>query len=180
MNWLNTLLIGAEDPTQTHHWLLPETAEIIYGGLASVIVVGALVKFAGPMAKKSLAARTERIQNEIDGARNARQSAEVEATEIRKALGDIGAEKARLLAEADAQAAALLADGRKRIAAEMTDIEAKAAADIAAAAERGSDELRSEITRLAAVATEKIVAATVDQATQQSLIEDFISKVGAR
>ena len=33
-----TALIAAEDPTQTHHWLLPETAEIIYGGLASVVV----------------------------------------------------------------------------------------------------------------------------------------------
>ena len=106
MNWLNTLLIGAADPTQTHHWLLPETAEIIYGGIASVIVIGSLVKFAGPMAKKSLAARTERIQNEMDGARNARESAEVEAAEIRKALGDIGAERSRLLAEADSQAAA--------------------------------------------------------------------------
>lgn len=180
MNWMNALLIGAADPTQTHHWLLPETAEIIYGGIASVIVIGSLVKFAGPMAKKSLAARTERIQNEMDGARNARESAEVEAAEIRKALGDIGAERSRLLAEADSQAAALLADGRKRITAEMADIESKAAADIAAAAERGNDELRSEITRLAAVATEKIVSSTVDAATQQGLIEDFITKVGAR
>jgi hypothetical protein len=36
---------------ETHHWLLPETAEIIYGGLASVLVISALVKFAGPMIK---------------------------------------------------------------------------------------------------------------------------------
>ena len=44
-------LLAAEDPNVTHHWLLPETGEIIYGGLASVIVVGALVKFAGPAPK---------------------------------------------------------------------------------------------------------------------------------
>ena len=31
-------LIAAEDPTMTHHWLLPETAEIIYGGIASLII----------------------------------------------------------------------------------------------------------------------------------------------
>jgi hypothetical protein len=37
-------LLAAEDPTQTHHWLLPETAEIIYGGIASVLIIGALVK----------------------------------------------------------------------------------------------------------------------------------------
>jgi hypothetical protein len=38
-------LLAVEDPTQTHSWILPETAEIIYGGLATVIVVSALVKF---------------------------------------------------------------------------------------------------------------------------------------
>ena len=31
-------LLAAEDPSQTHHWLLPETAEIIYGGIASLII----------------------------------------------------------------------------------------------------------------------------------------------
>ena len=45
-------LLASEDPNVTHHWLFPETAEIIYGGLSSVIVIGGLIKFAGPMAKK--------------------------------------------------------------------------------------------------------------------------------
>ena len=31
-------LLAAEDPSQTHHWLLPETAEIIYGGIAALII----------------------------------------------------------------------------------------------------------------------------------------------
>ena len=43
-------LLASEDPTITHHWLLPETAEIIYGGLASVIVIGALVQILPPEA----------------------------------------------------------------------------------------------------------------------------------
>ena len=58
MNLLVTALFAVEDPTQTHHWLLPETAEIIYGGLASVIVFLGLYKFAGPMVKKSMKDRT--------------------------------------------------------------------------------------------------------------------------
>ena len=61
-------LLASEDPTITHHWLLPETAEIVYGGLASVIVIGALVKFAGPSIKKSFNARTTKIQKELDDA----------------------------------------------------------------------------------------------------------------
>lgn len=184
MNLIAVLIAGGgegghEALNQTHHWLLPETAEIIYGGLASVLVIGALVKFAGPVAKKAFAARTERIQNEIDSARDARAKAEGEASDIRKALGDINSERARLIADADAQASALLTEGRSRIAAEMADMEAKANADIDAATARGADELRAEISRLAALATERVVAASLDTNAQQSLVEGFISKVGA-
>ena len=184
MNSLLSILFaseaGGEHLTyETHHWLLPETAEIIYGGLASVLVIGALVKFAGPMIKKSLAARTERIQADMDNARNTRETAEVEAGRIRTALGDISAERSRILAEADAQAAAVLSEGRARVQAEMVEVEAKAMSDIANAAGRVGDELRAEISRLSAVAIERVVTNTVTDSVRQDLIEGFISKVGA-
>jgi F-type H+-transporting ATPase subunit b len=180
MNSVLSFVLASEELTyQTHHWLLPETAEIIYGGISSLLVISALVKFAGPMVKKSLSARTERIQGEMDSARDTRANAEVEASRIRTALGDINAERARILAEADAQAAAVLAEGRSRVAAEMKDIEAKALTDISNASGRVGDELRAEISRLSAVAIERVVASTVNDSVRQDLIEGFISKVGA-
>lgn len=170
---------GEHSTFETHHWLLPETAEIIYGGLASVLVIGALVKFAGPMIKKSLSDRTARIQADIDSAKSTRDAAEVEAGRIRTALGDITAERARLLAEADSQAAAVIADGRARVAAEMADIEAKAMADIANAAGRVREELESDIKRLSRIAVEQVVANAVNDTVRQDLIENFITNVGA-
>ncbi|MGA0863112.1 MAG: hypothetical protein ACO3RB_04380 [Ilumatobacteraceae bacterium] len=164
---------------ESHHWLWPELKEIIYGGIASVLVIGALVKFAGPAAKKALAARTERIQADIDRSRQALSSAEVDANQIRSALGDIASERSRILAEADAQAEVLLREGRSRIDAEMADMEAKAMADIANASARAGDELRSEISRLSAIAVERAVAATVDDRARQDMIETFITNVGA-
>ncbi|MEY3582516.1 MAG: synthase subunit [Actinomycetota bacterium] len=172
-------LLAAEDPTQTHSWILPETAEIIYGGLATVIVVGALAKFAGPMIKKSFSARTEKIQKELDDAAAAKVTAESDAQNIRKALGDVAGERARILAEADAQASAVLAEGRTRITAEIAELEAKAEAEIAAARGRGSDELRNEISVLASRATPIVVAATLNDQIHKDLVENFISKVGA-
>lgn len=176
---LISALVASEDPTQTHHWLLPETAEIIYGGIASVIVFSLLIKFAGPALKKGLAARTERIQKDLDAAAAAKSTAEADAARIRTALGDINSERSRLLAEADQQAAALLAEGRARISAEVADLEAKAEADIAASAARSGDELRAEISRLSSVAAERAVVATLDDKAKQDLIETFISNVGA-
>lgn len=172
-------VLAAEDPTVTHNWLLPETAEIIYGGLSSILVFGLLYKFAGPLAKKAMAARTERIQKELDGAAQARTISESDAAEIRKALGDIDAERSRLLAEADVEAATVIADGRVRIASEVADLEAKAAADLVAARGRGTEELRAEIALLASMAVPTVVQATLTDKTKQELIEAFISSVGA-
>lgn len=179
MNTLLTALLAAEDPTVTHHWLLPETPEIIYGGLATVIVVAALVKFAGPMVKKGFVGRTERIQKELDDAAAARTKADDDAKGIRAALGDISSERARMLAEADTQAAAVLTEGRARIAQEVTDLEAKAEADLAAARGRSTDELRSQIAMLSAYATPIVVAQTLTDQTKSELVESFIQKVGA-
>ena len=98
---------GGAPTYESHHWLLPETFEIIYGGTASVLVIGALIKFAGPIIKKSLAARTERIQNEIDNARNAR---------IAAARADADQKNAAARAAAQGDVAAAVATVASRVA----------------------------------------------------------------
>ncbi|MEK0415400.1 MAG: synthase subunit [Actinomycetota bacterium] len=176
---LVSVIIAAEDPTQSHHWLFPEIGEIIYGGLASLAIFFALYKFGWPAAKKALETRTATIQKELDDSANARRQAETDAANIRKALGDVASERAKLLAEADAQAAAILAEGRARITAEVADMEARANAEIAAARSRIGDELRAEIARLSAAATASVVRSALDDRAHQDLVDGFIAKVGA-
>ena len=181
MNVFTSIFIASEavGPPETHSWIWPERAEIVYGCTASIIIFVALFKFGGPVIKKGLSARTERIQKDLDSGKNDKASAQAEATSIRAALGDIAAERTRILAEADAQAAALLTEGRARITTEMAGLEQKAEADIAAAAARSGDELRAEIAQLAGVATERVVSSSLDDSTKQAPIENFISNVGA-
>jgi F-type H+-transporting ATPase subunit b len=172
-----SLLAAAEehvDETQSHSWIFPEGYELLFGSIASIIIFALLWWKAGPIIVKAMRGRTERIQAELDGA-----AAETESATIRQAVGDIGAERTRLLAEADVHAAALLTDGRARLEAEIVELHAKADADIAALANRGGDELRSEIGHVAAAAADRIVEQTIDAETQQRLVEDFISRVGA-
>jgi F-type H+-transporting ATPase subunit b len=159
--------------------LWPEQAELIYGGIASVLVIGLLIWKAGPLVKKAMAARTDKIQGELDAAAAAQRDAEAEAERIRQSLGNIEAERQRMLADADTQAAALLADGRARLDAEVAELQAKAESDIVAGAGRAGDEMRAEIARLASTAADRVVERSLDDATQQRLIEDYISKVGA-
>lgn len=169
----------AVDPAESPHWLFPELPEIIYGGISSLLIFAALWKFALPQFKKALAARTERIQKELDASAEDLASAESDAANIRKALGDIEAERNRMLSEAKAQAEAMLADGRARLTSEIADMEARATADLAVAAARSGDELRAEIGRVATLVIDSVVPTVLDDATHQALIENFISKVGA-
>lgn len=179
MNLFAVIAAGEIDPAHSIHWLWPAAAELIYGSLASILIFGLLFKFAGPAARKGMADRTARIQAELDASAQARSSAETEAADIRRAAGDIASERQRLLAEADSQAAALLSEGRSRLAAEIADLEARAEADQAAAASRVGDELRTEISRLAAEVSDRLLADTLDDPAQQALIETFIQKVGS-
>lgn len=177
MSFVNLI---AADPARSIHWLWPEAKEMIWGIPASLVIFFALYKYGGPPIKKAMAARTERIREQLEGAAAAKAAAETEAAGIRQAAGDIDAERQRLFADADAQAEALLADGRVRLDEEVAALEARADADVAAAAGRATDELRAEISRLAAAAADRVIAdSLVDDATQQALIENFIARVGA-
>ncbi|MFZ9630372.1 MAG: hypothetical protein ACO3C1_13605 [Ilumatobacteraceae bacterium] len=173
------IVTDAQGHVTTHSAWLPETAEIIYGGLSSLLIFWALAKFGGPAIKKGMAARTERIQKELDAAAADTAAAATEAAQIRQAKGDIDGERRRIMAEAEQQAAAVLTEGRARLAAEVADLEARADAEIAAAGARVGDELRAEIARLSTAAVDHIVTGSLDAATHQELIEGFISRVGA-
>jgi F-type H+-transporting ATPase subunit b len=172
-------LFAAEEIDRTHHWLWPEGYELYFGGAAAVTIFGLLAWKVLPFAKKALADRTARVQGQIDEAAEAKESAERQAAEIRQAKGDIGAERERLLAEADQQAAAVLADGRARLDREIEELEAKARADIAASSARDVDELRAEIARAASAVSDRVIVDTLDEETHQRLIEEYIQEVGA-
>ena len=171
--------LAADDVTQTPSKFWPEGYEMLFGIPASVIVFFLLWKFAGPAVRKGMTARTAKIQAELDAGEADRVAAEAEAAKIRQAKGDIGAERTRLLAEADTQAAALLEDGRARLAQEVTELEARAEADLTAAAARSGDELRAEIAKLSSAAVDHVVTGSLDEATHQALVESFIASVGA-
>jgi F-type H+-transporting ATPase subunit b len=170
---------GEHDPSQTPHWLLPEDYEMIWGIPASILIFALLIWKAGPVIKKGFNDRTARVQAQLDEATDDLSAAEAEAAEIRRALGDLDAERARMLAEADEQAEALLRDGRTRLDNDVIELQAKADADIAALATRSIDELRSEIARLSAAAAEHVVNGQLTEEVHRDLIESFIQKVGA-
>lgn len=164
----------------TNNAFVPGITEVAWGGIASVIIIGLLIWKVGPVANKWFAARTARIQKELDDAAADKASADTEAADIRQAKGDIDAERARIMAEAKGHAESVLAEGRARLVNEVAELEFRAQADIAAAKGRVGDELRAEISRLSSAAVDQVVNGSLDDATHQELIENFIARVGAQ
>jgi len=184
---VNAVFAAQEDPgAQEEHeefeapntWL-PETSEIIWGTAAFVIILAGLIKLAGPAIKKSLQGRTDRIAKDIADAQAAKAAAERRAAEIRAAKGDINAERERILAEATEAAERVRVEGRARIDAEIAELEIRAGVEIAGAGGRVVAELQSQVASLALTATERVIAAELDDATQVELVERFIATVGA-
>ena len=89
-------------------------------------------------------------------------------------------EAAKMAADLKARVETLEAEKAEaeRLAAEKAELEAKADAEIAAAGSRVGDELRAEIGRLSAAAVDQVVNGSLDSSTHQTLIEDFIARVG--
>ena len=159
-------------------WLPHDLNEVFWGTLAFLIVFGLLAWKAGPAIKNGLAARPARIKDAIDSAESARVAAEGERDGVKSALADSDAEAARILTEARETAAKLVADGRTRAEADAVLVRERVEGEIAAAQRQAQSDLAAEVSRLALGAAEKVVATNLDDATQQSLIDSYISQVG--
>jgi F-type H+-transporting ATPase subunit b len=172
-------LLAEEDPTRTHSWIFPEGAEILWGTLSFLVVAFLLWKFGWPQAKQMMANRTARIQEQLDQAAEAKASADEAAASIRAAKGDIEAERQRMLADADEQAARLLSDGRARLEHEVADLQSKATSELESVQGRLQSEVQAEVADVAVRATDTLVADALDDELQQQLVEDYIARVGA-
>lgn len=176
---------GEEHAEEGHHGqsaehsYIPATDELVFGGIASVLVFAALAKFAIPALKKGLAARSERVAKEIEGAAAGKAEAEQAAARVKADLADTGAERDRILAEARAQAASLRQDLLARIDTEVAELRARATADIEAQSGRARSEIEERVVGLAIGAAETVAVRSLDAQSQAALVEDFIAKVGA-
>jgi F-type H+-transporting ATPase subunit b len=157
--------------------LLPETSEIVWGGLAFLVVFGFLAKFALPAARKAMDARSAKIAGDLKAADDAKANAEAEAAKYRSSIGDAKGEAAQIVDAARAQAETVRKDIVARAEAEAADIRAKAIADADAQGDRVKVELQSHVRGLSIDLAEKVVGKNLDRATNEALVDQYISQL---
>lgn len=157
--------------------ILPEQNEIIWGGLAFLIILAALWKFGLPAVNKAMNARTERIRNSLDEAERAKADAESLRADYQRQLSEARSEAARIVEEARQQADAVRRDLTSRAEQEAQELRQRNAEQLEAERARVLGELRGQVAVLAVDAAERVVRANLDTEANRRLVEDYISNL---
>jgi F-type H+-transporting ATPase subunit b len=157
--------------------ILPATNELIWGGLAFLILFLAMWKWGYPPIKKAMEGRTERIRQDLDEAEQAKVAAQETQQQYEQKLAEAKAESNRIIEEARKSADALRADLEKRAQADIAEMRQRAQADVEGAKAQAIADLQAEVANIVVGAAEVVVRKSLDPATQSQLVEDYINEV---
>ncbi len=163
-----------EAPSQ----ILPETNEIIWGGLAFLVLLFVLWKFGLPPIRNMMKQREDRIRGDLERAEEAKTEAEGVLAEYQRQLADARNEAGRIIEEARQSADQLKRDLTARAEADAAQIRERANQDVRLATERATADLQGRMAELTIELAEKIVQRNLDRDTQTALIESYINEVG--
>ena len=167
-----------EDCKKAPSLITPAVSEMIWGGLAFLIVLVLLMKFAFPALKKGVKAREEKIRSDLEAAERARQEAEEERARYQALISEARNEANRLVEESRVAAEQVRQEITARAEQEATQTRARAQDDIQGARERAIGDLRAQVATISVELAEKIVERTIDRSAQEELIESYIASVG--
>ena len=167
-----------DDCQEAPSLILPETNEIIWGGLAFVVLLLVMWKYALPPVRNMMKQREDRIRDDLERAEQARTEAEGELANYRRQVADARNEAARIIEEARQSADEVKRQIQSQAEADAGEIRARAQEDIRLASERAQADLQGRVTDLSIELAEKIVERNLDRDTQLALVESYIGQVG--
>jgi len=175
---MNFLLASAEHAE--NGFIVPgDTNEVIWGTISFTIIVLLFLWKGLPAVKVMWNGRIERIRNEVTSAADTRAAAEAKLAEVESNIANADEERQRILASARTDAQTVKAQIIARAGTDAADLKARGLADAEAAKAQATSDLQAEIGALALGAAEKVVANSLDAATQSQLIDSYIDRVGA-
>jgi F-type H+-transporting ATPase subunit b len=158
--------------------ILPATNEIIWGGLAFVVLLLVMWKYALPPVRNMMKQREDRIRDDLERAEQTRTEAEGELANYRRQVADARNEAARIIEEARQSADEVKRQIQSQAESDAAETRARAQEDIRLAADRAQADLQGRVAELSIELAEKIVERNLDRDTQLALVESYIGQVG--
>jgi F-type H+-transporting ATPase subunit b len=159
--------------------ILPETNEIIWGGLAFLLLFLVLLTKGIPAIKKAMDERAEKIRQSLDDAERAKQEAEQIKATYEGQLADARTEAARIIEEARQAADAVRRDLITRAEQEAAELRARNAEQVEVERARVLSELQNQVASLALELAERVVQQSLDRESNLALIERYIDELTA-
>jgi F-type H+-transporting ATPase subunit b len=170
--------LAVVNPPQSGNPLVPSWTEVIWGGLAFLIVFVALWRVLLPRITKVLQERTDAIEGGIERAARAEAEAERLAEQYRAQLAEARHEAARVREESREEGAQIIAQLREQAQVEAARITQAAQAQIAADRQQAFASLRAEVGTLAVELASKIVGESLaDEARQSRVVDRFLAEL---
>jgi F-type H+-transporting ATPase subunit b len=167
-----------DDCQEAPSLILPETNEIIWGGLAFLVLLLVMWKYALPPVRNMMKQREDRIREDLERAEQARTEAESELANYRRQVAEARSEAARIIEEARQSADEVKRQIQAQAEADAAATRSRAQEDIRLASERAQADLQGRVADLSIELAEKIVERNLDRDTQLALVESYIGQVG--
>jgi F-type H+-transporting ATPase subunit b len=169
-----------DDCQEAPNPILPETNELIWGGLAFLVLLGLMWKFGLPPVRKMLKDREDRIRTDLERAEEAKVEAEGVLEDYRRQLAEARNEASQIVEASREQAEEVRRELIAKAEQDAAEIRQRASEDARLAGDRAMGELRASVTQLSIELAEKVVEHNLDHDTQIQLIESYINQVGSR
>lgn len=160
--------------------ILPETNEIIWGGISFLLLFVVLAKFAFPAVKKAMDDRSERIRQSIDDAERQKAEAQQVLDEYQRQLADAKSEAGRIIEEARQSADAMRRELQSRAEAAASEIRQNAQTDVDAMIAQARADLQARVAELSIQLAERVVERNIDRESNLQLIEGYIRELEAQ
>ncbi len=161
--------------------LIPSTVELVFGGIAFVVVFGVLGKILLPRIQKTLEERTDAIEGGLQRAEEAQAEAQQVLEQYRAQLAEARHEAARLRQEAQEQGAQIIAEMREQASAEARRLVEAAHTQIEADRQQAIQALKAEVGGLAVELASRVVGESLaDEARQRRIVDRFLDELEAQ
>ena len=159
--------------------IIPEVNEIIWGGIAFVVLLALMQWKLFPAVKRAMDRRTAKIKEDLDVAEQTRAEAGEVKSRYEAELADAKAEAGRIIDGARQEADRVRADLIARAEADAAEVRKRSAQDVEVAKRQALADLQSEVSGIVIGAAEKVIRRNLDHDAQNELIEDYIARVGS-
>lgn len=166
------------------HGVLPNAKQAMVPAIATIIIFALVIFVLGtvvwPKILKGLDDRAGKIREEIAAAEAARKQANDALQMYEKNLAEARAEAQAMLDETKSQQAALAADLKSKADAELADLRDKARRDIDAARKAAVNELYAEAATLATTMASKVLQREVSEQDTKALLDQSLAELAAK